>query len=54
MRLLKGVLFLGAISALILAPTYVLGHGNERGTASAKRRGRCGQNRLWPPHAQGA
>ncbi len=39
MRLLKGVLFLGAISALILAPTYVLGHGNERGTASANVEG---------------
>lgn len=39
MRLLKGVLFLGAISALTLAPTYVLGHGNERGTASANVEG---------------
>ena len=39
MRLLMGVVFLGAISVLILAPTYVLGHGNERGTASANVEG---------------
>ena len=29
MGVMKGFLFLGAMSAIILAPTYVLGHGEE-------------------------
>ena len=39
MGVIKGVIFLGAMSALTLAPTYVLGHGNERGEAHANIEG---------------
>ena len=39
MRVVKGILFLGAMCALVLAPTYVLGHGNERGKATANVEG---------------
>ncbi len=39
MGVIKGVLLIGVMSALTLAPTYVLGHGNERGQASANVEG---------------
>ena len=39
MGLIRGVLFLSVMGALAFAPTYVLGHGNERGKASANVEG---------------
>jgi hypothetical protein len=35
MQVLKGILVLAALIAVAFAPSYVLGHGNERGTATA-------------------